>query len=207
MISDDDFGSILDELLALYPTMATLELREAHMNAAHLAHGWYQRVRRSCEAIVALERLGYDPEAAPIRRTIIEHTVALKWLAEEGDGVLDVMALEHAARAKRIMKATKAANWTSVDQNEIQTVIDEIDEDSRDYTKAEFKHFSKQNQDQSVLAVYLAEVGRPTPLTSPPSTMRTWSRGLSWTSRARRLTTSRWPPTSCWRPRVVPFDV
>ena len=160
MISDDDFGSILDELLALYPTMATLELREAHMNAAHLAHGWYQRVRRSCEAIVALERLGYDPEAAPIRRTIIEHTVALKWLAEEGDGVLDVMALEHAARAKRIMKATKAANWTSVDQNEIQTVIDEIDEDSRDYTKAEFKHFSKQNQDQSVLAVYLAEVGR-----------------------------------------------
>jgi hypothetical protein len=86
--------------------------------------------------------------------------VALKWLAEEGDGVLDVMALEHAARAKRIMKATKAANWTSVDQNEIQTVIDEIDEVSRDHTKAKFKHFSKQNQDQGVLAVYLAEVGR-----------------------------------------------
>ena len=160
VISDDDFGPILDELLALYPAMTTLQLREGHRKAAHLAHGWYQRVRRSCEAIISLERFGYGPEAAPIRRTIIEHTVALKWLSEEGDGVLDVMALEHAARAKRIKEATKAANWTSVDQGEIQAVIDEIDEESRDHTKADFKHFSKQNQDQSVLAAYLAEVGR-----------------------------------------------
>ena len=160
VISDDDFGPILDELLALYPAVTLLQLREGHRQAAHLAHGWYQRVCRSCEAIIGLERLGYGPEAAPIRRTIIEHTVALKYLSEEGDGVLDVMALEHANRAKRIRKATQAANWTSVDQDEIQAVIAEIDEGSRDHAKAEFKHFSKQNQDQSVLAAYLAEVGR-----------------------------------------------
>src|ERR1039458_8506909 len=96
----------LDELLALYPAMTTLQLREGHRKAAHLAHGWYQRVRRSCEAIISLERFGYGPEAAPIRRTIIEHTVALKWLSEQGDRVLDVMALEHAARAKRIKETT-----------------------------------------------------------------------------------------------------
>lgn len=158
--SDDDFSPILHELLGLYPTMTGLQLRETHRKAAHLAHGWYQRVRRSCEAVIALEELGYSPEAAPIRRTIIEHTVALKWLSDEGDSVLDVMALEHAARAKRIKTATMAANWTSVDQDEIQSVIDEVDEESRDHAKAEFKHFSKQNQDQGVLAAYLAEVGR-----------------------------------------------
>src|SRR3954451_3606088 len=101
-----------------------MQLREGHRKAVHLANGWYQRVRRSCEAIIALERLGYGPEAGPILRTIIEHTVALKWLSQEGDGVLDVMALEHAHRAKGIKEATKAANWTSVDQDKIQAVID-----------------------------------------------------------------------------------
>ena len=160
VISDDDFGPILDELLALYPGLTDLRLQAGHRRAAHLAHGWYQRVRRSCEAIIGLSRLGYGPEAAPIRRTIIEHTVALRWLAEEGDDVLDVMALEHADRAKRIKKATKAANWTSVDQDELQAVIDEIDQESRDHTMAEFKHFSRQNRDPSILAAYLAEVGR-----------------------------------------------
>lgn len=160
MTSDEDFGHILVELLSLYPTMTALQLRKGYRSSAHLAHGWYQRVRRSCEAVIGLEELGYGPEAAPIRRTIIEHTVALKWLADDGDSVLDVMALEHAARAKRIKKATKAANWTSVDQDEIQSVIDEIDEESRDQAKVEFKQFSKQNQDHRVLAAYLAEVGR-----------------------------------------------
>jgi hypothetical protein len=83
-------------------------------------------------------------EAAPIRRTVI----ALRWLAEEGDSVLDVMALEHAAPARRIVEATRAANWTSVDQHEIQALIDEIDEKSRDHTMKEFKHFSKQYKDR-----------------------------------------------------------
>lgn len=158
--SDPDFGPILDELLDLYTGTEPLQLREGYRKATHIAHGWYQRVRRSCEGVIGLERLGYGPEAAPIRRTIIEHTVALKWLSEEGDGVLDVLALEHAARAKRILVATEAANWTSVDRDEIQAVIDEIDESSRDHTKAEFKHFSKQNEDPGALASYLAELGR-----------------------------------------------
>lgn len=160
MTFDDDFGPIVDELLDLYPTMTTLHLRDGHRRSTYLAHGWYQRVRRSCEAVIGLDELGYGSEAAPIRRTIIEHTVALKWLSDEGDSVLDVMALEHAGRAKRIKKATKAANWTSVDQDEIQSVIDEIDEESRDHARADFRYFWKQNQDQGVLAAYLAEVGR-----------------------------------------------
>ncbi|MGZ5393483.1 MAG: DUF5677 domain-containing protein, partial [Mycobacterium sp.] len=86
---DEDFGPILDELLDLYPTMPTLRLRKSHRRASHLAHGWYQRVRRSSEAVIGLNNLGYGPEAAPIRRTIIEHVVVLKWLADEGDKVLD----------------------------------------------------------------------------------------------------------------------
>ncbi|MGZ5365668.1 MAG: DUF5677 domain-containing protein [Mycobacterium sp.] len=86
---DEDFGPILDELLDLYPTMPTLRLRKSRRRASHLTHGWYQRVRRSSEAVIGLNNLGYGPEAAPIRRTIIEHVVVLKWLADEGDKVLD----------------------------------------------------------------------------------------------------------------------
>jgi hypothetical protein len=159
-VNDDDFGSILDELLGLYPTMTTLRLRSGYGKTPHLAHGWYQRVRRSCEAIIGLEELGYGPEAAPIRRTIIEHAVALRWLAKEGNAVVDVMALEHASRGKRIQKALKEANWTAVDPNQIQTVIDEIENKTWDHTKSEFKHFTKQNDDPGVLLAYLAEVGR-----------------------------------------------
>lgn len=161
MISDDeDFVPILDELLDLYPAVESVRLLESHRGASGLAHGWYQRTHRSCEAVIGLDRLGYSPEAAPIRRTIIEHVVALKWLADEGDNILDAMALEHAHRAERIAKATQAANWTSVDQADIRAVIDEIDVDSRDQTMKEFTRFTAQNRDPGVLAAYLAEVGR-----------------------------------------------
>lgn len=144
----------------MYPSLTSLALREGYQKSSHLAHGWYQRVHRSCLAAVVLENAGFGPEAAPIRRNIIEHTVALKWLATEGDKVMDVMALEHAARAKRIAKATQDAHWTSVDQAALQAVIDEIDVASRDQRKKEFRNFAKQNTDPGVEATYLAEVGR-----------------------------------------------
>lgn len=160
MIPNDDFTFILNELLELYPSLTSLSLREGYRQSSHLAHGWYQRVHRSCSAAVLLENAGFGPEAAPIRRNIIEHTVALKWLAAEGDKVMDVMALEHAARIKRIAKATKDANWTSVDQVALQAVIDGIDVTSRDHTNKEFRSFAKQNTDPGVEATYLAEVGR-----------------------------------------------
>jgi hypothetical protein len=160
MIPNDNFGPILKDLLALYPSLTSLSLREGYRKLAHLAHGWYQRVHRSCSAAAMLENAGFGPEAAPIRRNIIEHTVALEWLATEGDKVMDVMALEHAARTKRIARATKDALWTSVDQAALQAVIDEIDVASRDHTNKEFRNFAKQNTDPGVEATYLAEVGR-----------------------------------------------
>ncbi|MFC5179423.1 DUF5677 domain-containing protein [Nocardioides taihuensis] len=160
MISDDDFGPILEDLLRLYPAMTALHLRDGHRRSSNLAHGWYQRVRRSCLAIVALDQLGYDSEAAPIRRTVIEHTVALRWLARDGDAVMDVMALEHVARLKRLRTATTLANWASVDPDAMQAVIDDIDEQSWDRSREEMKYFSKQNPGQSELVFYLVEVGR-----------------------------------------------
>jgi hypothetical protein len=48
------------------------------------------------QAILTLGEAGYNEEAAPIRRSIIEHVLALKWLAAKGDTLIDTVARGHA---------------------------------------------------------------------------------------------------------------
>lgn len=47
-----------------------------------LAHGWYVACNRTATAIMVLETRGLGHEAAPLRRSLMEHAVGLVWLAE-----------------------------------------------------------------------------------------------------------------------------
>lgn len=81
------------------------------------------RCHRGVEAILLLDEAGYAEEASGIRRSVIEHVVALKWLAAEGDRINDTLMRGHARDAERRKEAVTGAGWTSVDPAEIAAVI------------------------------------------------------------------------------------
>jgi hypothetical protein len=70
-----------------------------------------------------LEQARFQVEAAPIRRSILEHVVALKWLAGQGGVVADILRRGAAHDATKRKAAIQAANWTSVDEQLFDAVI------------------------------------------------------------------------------------
>lgn len=131
------FEPTLDKLLALYPDALDRGVmppaRSTHRVSSLLAHGWYMRSHRTAQALVLLEKAGFNGEAAPLRRSITEHSVALVWLAEEGDRILATLAGGHAFSVGKHRQALEDAQWTEHDLEELAAIETQIMEDaSRD---------------------------------------------------------------------------
>lgn len=98
------YEPILAELISLYPRLMAAggsPVKDGFHQVTHLAHGWYMRCHRGVQALLCLCEAGFAEEAAPIRRSIVEHAVALHWLVAEGAGILDTVARGHAAGGPR----------------------------------------------------------------------------------------------------------
>jgi hypothetical protein len=85
----DSFEAIFDELLAMYPVPYSQIVRKKYIGVKELADGWYLHVHRGCLAILLLEDETFGEETAPLRRSVVEHVIALKWLVEDGESILD----------------------------------------------------------------------------------------------------------------------
>ncbi|HEY5229340.1 MAG TPA: DUF5677 domain-containing protein [Galbitalea sp.] len=119
---------IVEELLSLYDDLEEASWREGNVKVSHLAHGWYMRVRRGVKAVLMLEQTGFAAEAAPIRRSIIERAVALKWLATEGDAIQDTVKRGHAHGIERLREAIVGADWSSIDLVKFDEVLAELED-------------------------------------------------------------------------------
>ncbi len=86
---------VADDLFELYPDLAELRVAAENREAAELAHGWYARVWHTTKASRALHAEGYVTEAAPLRRTLIEHALALQWIGHSPGPAYDAKAKEH----------------------------------------------------------------------------------------------------------------
>ena len=162
------YAPLLAQLFQLYPSVMRRRptLRLGYRQVGHLAHGWYLRCHRGVEAILTLDRAGYAEEAAPIRRSVIEHVLALRWLAVEGDAILDTVARAHEYRAKAIAGAVSAAGWTSIALADIEKVIAGIDAENRDRSNDHLIHFVQRLSDygdEHSMPGYLAECARTHP--------------------------------------------
>jgi hypothetical protein len=91
------------------------------------------RVQRGIEALMLLDEQGFGAEAAPLRRSIIEHTVGLRWLAQEGDTVKDTLINAAANQAENRKKSLLAAGWSQVDWAAFDAVI--ADSEGRDTSR------------------------------------------------------------------------
>jgi hypothetical protein len=117
-------------------------------------------------ALLILETNGFEEEAAPLRRTLIEHVLGLKWIAVEGNAVVDTVARGHARDAAKRLDALSTANWASINLADLQETIDEIGAEGRSSSSDHLLHFLQRLQrygDIHTLPGYLAE----TALTHP----------------------------------------
>jgi hypothetical protein len=118
------------------------------------------RCHRGLESVLVLGDAGYGDEAAPIRRSVIEHCLALRWLAVEGDKILDTIARGHASEVKRRAGVLKDAGWKSVDPAEFQHIVEAIDPESRDRSNdnlLSFAHRLAKYGDRHILPGHVAE--------------------------------------------------
>jgi hypothetical protein len=119
------------------------------------------RCHRGVEAVLQLEQTGYQEEAGPIRRSIVEHVVALKWLAAEGNKISVALRRGASHEAGKRKEALQNANWTSVDVGQFDSVIaDGVNLDRQQDHLLLFKQRCDAYASPYDLASYLSEVAR-----------------------------------------------
>lgn len=75
------------------------------------AWGWWSGITRSSQAVLALRRAGLEHEAAPIVRSIVQHSLVLQWMVEVGDDAIKAVA-EYGDNNTRLLIDTLAqAKW------------------------------------------------------------------------------------------------
>ena len=162
------YEPILTEALALYShdRLSGQRFREGWKGVGHLAHGWYLRCHRGAKAVVILDDAGFAEEASPLRRSVIEHVVALQWLAVEGERILDTVARAHADSSQRVRDAVETAGWTSISLGEADEAIASAAADERDPANDYLQKFAaraRQYGDAHTMVEYLIECGRSHP--------------------------------------------
>lgn len=94
---------------------------------AMLAYGWWVRTVRTAEAVRLLHRSGLEHEAAPLVRTVIQHSVALIWLADERIDAYEAAMYRHFQRELGDTDSPLARYWrqvTSGDRSDSPTSCD-----------------------------------------------------------------------------------
>jgi hypothetical protein len=72
-----------------------VRLAQDHPQAARLAAAWHERAKRTTRALLLLHDHGFDREAAPMRRSLIEHALALQWIGRSPDAAYDAHVKAH----------------------------------------------------------------------------------------------------------------
>ena len=158
---EEQYRALLPRLLALHPATTVARVKATHAKVSHVAHGWYMRCNRGVEAVLQLERIGYQEEAGPIRRSIVEHVVALKWLAAEGNKISTVLRRGGSGEAVKRKAVLLDANWTSVDTAQFDAVV--ADGQDLDRQRDYLLHFKQRCEAYGTphdWATYLNEVAR-----------------------------------------------
>lgn len=73
--------------------------------------GWWAGMTRSSQAVVTLRRAGLAHEAAPIVRSILQHSLVLQWMVDVGDAAIDAVAEYGDDNTRLLIDTAKKASW------------------------------------------------------------------------------------------------
>ena len=135
------FEDIRSEWISL-PAPIGIQLTEmtraevSEVEAVAMMHGWVARIIRSGEALLALSALGFAAELAPLRRSMLEHAISLRWVADQRGDAFQVLIRRHSQSMQRIQDAQE--NGWEIEGEEAQRLLQqaidvETDEETRTY--------------------------------------------------------------------------
>lgn len=152
---------IRDELLALYDELPELEVLAEHARTGILAHGWYTRLRRSARALAVLDDAGFQHESAPIRRSMLEHALALRWLVDVNEAAVDALVVAHQARLRR-MRAHMSEGW-AVRAEDLDSLLEIDVPNSPEQVRLAFTHLNEKYGSGDFMVAWLLETGTSHP--------------------------------------------
>ncbi|TLM73133.1 DUF5677 domain-containing protein [Pseudarthrobacter sp. NamB4] len=165
---EEEYRAFLPRLLSLHPresgTDSEVGVREPYREVAHVAYGWFMRCHRGIQAVLMLEEEGFQVEAAPIRRSVLEHVVALKWLAAQGSVAAGILRRGASNDARKRREAVRNANWTSVDLDLFDAVVQDGEGLDRQHDNLlAFKARCEKFGTSDDMVLYLAETAQSHP--------------------------------------------
>jgi hypothetical protein len=101
-----DVSTLVNELLDLGDGAADLAFEPSFAGDPEaVAFGWYQWCRRTSMAALVLHERGFPLEAAPLRRSLFEHAINLRWLAASPAQCVDAMQRKNKMRVEQNRRA------------------------------------------------------------------------------------------------------
>ena len=105
---------------------------QAAAHAVAVAWGWLTRTKRTCSAVFALEEKGYGSESRPLIRSVIEHTIRLRWGADlEMHIFVEVLLRIQSWSLEKTVEAAK--NGWPLSAELLQTIEESMAEASEDF--------------------------------------------------------------------------
>lgn len=135
----------------------------ADNNVYATAHGFYCRVARTAQAALQLTDDGFGTEAAPLRRALMEHALALAWVIDQGEAALAALGRAHQARMRSIRDLADGT-WAALKNEDFEDLLShEVPSKGQDHLVT-FGQLAKTYEVSSdLLIAWLADTGESHP--------------------------------------------
>jgi hypothetical protein len=161
---------VFPRLLTLLDDLPPEPQSGVNYNGYAVAHGFYCRVVRTCQAALLLTEADLGSEAGPLRRAALEHALALAWVIDEPDAAPASLLRAHQARLASIKKLI-SGTWDTISDDDVAKLLDlDIATHGQDHL-VYYGHLAKLYADENGLMIaWLTETGESHPSHTTAST-------------------------------------
>lgn len=118
--SDDDYRSVIDELLELHRAQDGIRVRSQGKYSLYVLHGLVEHAMRCSEAALILLERGMHAGAVPLARIAFEHALRAQWVHQHPEG-LDAFVLAADQQQAKFLRASKT--MAGINTEEIEQLL------------------------------------------------------------------------------------
>ena len=130
--------------------------REDLGGAAFVGHGWYSAVRDLARAALLLDDAHLDRVASPLRRSMAEHALALRWLLDRPEAALESLRLAQQLTVGRIQTAIAGGSW-NIPDGVFDSLLNPPAGGSSEDVNLHFANLAREFGQRDLLAAWLHE--------------------------------------------------
>lgn len=153
---------VLPGLAGLLESLPEQPPTSADPDVYRVAHGFYCRTGRTCQAALLLMEAGRASEAAPLRRAAFEHAVSLAWVLKEGPAAVAALTRAHQGRMRSIRNLLDDS-WTVGDADFEALLALEVPSGGQDHLVRITEVIKQYGLPKSLLVAWLADTGESHP--------------------------------------------